>query len=417
MSEHQTPVKRRLRLAIHLCLAGAILAGAWALGAHLLDTQPRTRRRPPARKAQLVEVAAVTQGTHPVKIEAGGTVMPSRQVTLFPRVQGEVTRISPDLEPGGRVAADAVLLDIDTTDYRLAEKQAKANLARARADLRIEQGNQAVAKAERKLIGLDMKGGDEALMLRKPQLAAARAAVNVAKAALERAQVDLQRTTIKAPFAGVVQTRAVNLGSRVTTGTELGRLVGTATWWIEVALPVDQLRWIRAPQGDDPGSPVTIRNPAAWGPEATRAGRVIRIAAELEERGRMARVLVAVDDPMALADASRPALHLGAWVQVELGGQAIERAVALPRRLLRDDTTVFVMTPNDTLDVRTPTVAWRGRDEVLITAGLAAGDRIVTTDLPTPVQGMALALVGATPPASKTPADAQARRKPKRADR
>lgn len=408
-----TTPTRRLRLVVHLLIAGGILAGAWVLADHLLATKPRAKRRPTARQAQLVEVQAVAQGSHAVKIEAGGTVMASRQITLFPRVQGEVTQIGPALEPGGLVAADTLLLKIDETDYRLAEKQAKANLASARANLKIERGNQAVAKAERKLIGVEIKGGDEALMLRKPQLEAARAAVSVAKAALERAKVDLERTAIKAPFPAVVQSRAVNLGSRVTTGTELARLAGTDTWWIEVALPVDQLRWIKVPQGDTAGSPVVVRNPAAWGADAQRIGRVIRVAAALEERGRMARVLVAVDDPMSLADPSKPALHLGAWVQLELEGQPIERAVALPRKLLRDDTRVFVMTPNDTLDIRTPTVAWRGRDAVLITAGLAAGDRIVTTDLPTPVQGMALALVGAkkAAPGSTTPDGAQARRR------
>lgn len=408
-----TAPPRRLRGVIHLVIVAVILVGAWALADHLVNTQPQARRRPATRQAQLVEVTAVEQGSHTVRIEASGTVMPSRQITLFPRVQGEVIQISPELEPGGLVAADAILLEIDTVDYALAEKQAKANLARAQADLRIERGNQAVAKAERALIGLELKGGDEALMLRKPQLDAARAAVEVARAALERARVDLERTHIKAPFAGVVQSRAVNLGSRVTASTELGRLVGTATWWIEVALPVDQLRWITLPEGDRPGSPVTIRSPAAWGPAVSRPGRVIRQAAELEERGRMARLLVAVDDPMSLADPTQPRLHLGAWVQVELDGQPIERAVALPRKLLRDDTRVFVMTPNDTLDIRTPTVAWRGREEVLITAGLAAGDRIVTTDLPTPVQGMALALVGAkkAAPESAAPDGAQARRR------
>lgn len=391
--------KRPLRTLVHLGLTAAVLIGAWLVGSHLMATKPRAKRRPAARQAQLVEVRTVAAGDHRVTIEASGTVTASRAITLFPRVQGEITAISPALEPGGLVAQDDMLVTIDTTDYRLAEKQAKANLSSANANLRLEKGNQAVAKAERALVGLQLKGGDEALMLRKPQLEAARAQVAVARAALERARVDLERTTIKAPFPAAIQTRAVNLGSRVTTGTALAQIVGTDVWWVEIALPVDQLRWITLPEGDTPGAKVTLRHPAAWGAEASRTGRVVRLAAGLEARGRMARLLVAVDDPLSLAPASAdaPKLHLGAWVQAEIAGQPVNDAVALPRRLLRDDTQVYVMTASNTLDIRTPTVAWRGREEVLITDGLKAGERVVESDLPVAVQGMALALVGAKP--------------------
>ena len=409
-SDGGAPTRRKipLKLLIHLGIAGAVLAGAWFMASYLMHTKPSTKRRPAVRQAQLVEVRAVTAGDHRVQIEASGTVMASRQITLLPRVQGEIRAISPALEPGGIVPEGEVLVTIDTTDYLLAEKQAKANLSSANANLKLEQGNQAVAKVERELVGLQLKGGDEALMLRKPQLEAARAQVAVARAALERTRVDLERTTLKAPFPAVVQSRAVNLGSRVTTGTELARLVGTDVWWIEIALPVDQLRWISLPEGDTPGATVILRHPSAWGPEASRTGRVVRLAAGLEELGRMARLLVEIKDPLALApeSAGKPKLHLGAWVQAEIEGQTVNDAIALPRRLLRDDLRVHVMTPEDTLEIREPTVAWRGREEVLITAGLRPGDRVVESELPAAVEGMALALVGSKPVApAGTPED------------
>lgn len=108
----------------------------------------------------------------------------------------------------------------------------------------------------------------------------------------------------------------------------------------------------------------------------------------------MARLLVTVEDPLALTEADRgqPALLIGSYVRVEIEGAGLESAVAVKRGLLRDGDNAWVMSRDDRLEIRPLTVAFRSRDHVLATAGLQPGDRLVTTDLPAPVEGMPLRL-------------------------
>lgn len=392
-----TPTRSRTRILLQVALAALVVVGGVAVATHLVRTKPEAKRRPVARLARLVEVVETGQRTEQVVVEASGTVMPAREIDIFARVTGEVVEISPVLQPGGLLAANEVLVRVDDADYLLAERQARSNLARAQAEQRLEQGNQRIAKAERALLGGEL-AGDEGLMLRRPQLAVSLAVVDAARATLDRAHLDRERTVLKAPFNAVVRSRTVDLGSRISPTTPLARLAGTDTWWIEVLVPVDQLRWIQVPRTPtEEGSAVKIFHEAAWGPGITRTGHVVRLAAELEEKGRMAKLLVAVADPLARLpeNAQLPALHLGAWVRTEIEGESLANVVPLDRKLLRDGDRAWIMNQENRLEIRDLNIAWRARDHVLVRAGLAVGERVVSTDLSTPVAGMQLQLLGA----------------------
>jgi hypothetical protein len=182
--------------------------------------------------------------------------------------------------------------------------------------------------------------------------------------------------------------------------------VDTAAWWVEVTLPVDELRWLTVPRRHgEPGSTARIYDEAAWGADAHRTGQVVRRAPDLDPGGRLARLYVAVADPLGLA-APAPTMSLDAWVRVELDGVVLERVVRLDRGLVREGKRVWVMTPERTLDVRDVTIAYADRDHVLITAGLAAGDLVIASDLPAPVPGMALRTADEADPATPGPVGA-----------
>ena len=180
-------------------------------------------------------------------------------------------------------------------------RQLTTDVAKAESDLQLEQGNQLVAQKEYKLLGETVSDVEKALMLRRPQLENLRATLEAAQAKLEQARVDLARTQIKAPFNAVVQARSADVGARASESTVLATLVGTDAYWVEVSVPVSQLRWIRIPQTDgDQGALVRVYDSAAWGDGVFRQGRVVRLEADLEEQGRMARLLVRVEDPLSL---------------------------------------------------------------------------------------------------------------------
>jgi len=276
-------------------------------------------------------------------------------------------------------------------------KQLESEVAKVEAELLLEQGNQLVSQKEFELLGESVSDEEKSLMLRQPQLESLRANLSAAKARLEQAQVNLQRAEIRAPFNAIVVSRDVNLGSRVTTGSELALLVGTDAYWVEVSVPVSRLRWINIPQAySEQGAQAKIYDQAAWGDGVNRVGRVARLSAALEEKGRMARLLVEVPDPQSLKkrNSGKPGLLLNSYVRVEIEGQELMSSAAISRDLLRDDDTVWIMDQDNRLDIRKVDIAFRGEEEVYLTAGLESGERLITSLLPTPVQGMPLRLPG-----------------------
>jgi len=443
---------RWLSRAVRVLIVLAILGAGSGAGYYYLTHKPKARRKPPAPQARLVEVQPVRFGREPVVVRAMGTVTPAQRIQLAPRVGGEIVEMGPEFVPGGRFRKGDVIARIDPEDYAIAlrrqktevqrlaalAEQAEATIAQrqtavtqAKAQLDIEMGQQSVARREYELLG-QTEGARETLVLREPQLKMAQASVEAAQAAheaarasrasaqaaheaaqvaIEQAELDLGRTTLRAPFNAVVQSRQVNLGSQVAAGTPMATLIGTDAYWVEVSVPVDELTWIRFP--DSPGSvgsTVRIYDEAAWEAGTFCTGSVIRLESALEPDGRMARVLVSVPDPLGRTDPTgrTPPLLLGSYVRVEIAGTALANVVALDRTLVRDGKYVWIMDEAGQLDIRTVEIAYRGRDRVLIAGGLKTGEKVVTTNLMAPVTGMRLQTEAAPAPAGRgQPPDGQ----------
>jgi len=370
-----------------------VLAGGALIAALFVKTSPKASTQPPQRIARLVETRAVNFAAQPTIVHAHGTVQPAREVIVYPRVAGEVTEISPGLIPGGRFAANEMLVKIDPADFELAVRQREADLIRAAASLTQEMGQQSVAQREFDLLGEGISEASRDLVLRRPQLAQATATEATAKAALDLARLNLERTTVKAPFNGTVRARNVNVGMQVTTGSALLTLTGSDEYWVELTVPVDQLRWVRIPRaGGESGSKVRITSDSFRNSNAARDGEVLRLLPDLEPNGRLARLLVSVPDPLALQpeNAGKPPLILGDYVRAEIEGVGLPAAIALERRLFRDGDQVWVMSPQRELEIRPVTVAFRGPVTLLLTEGLSNGEFVITTDLPAAVSGMKL---------------------------
>ena len=393
----EAPRARRWVLVAQVTVA-VVAIGLAMLGAeYMVSSKPTAKRRSGgelARTATLVETLVAAERQERAQIEASGTVMPSREIALTPEVAGRVVSIHPKLVPGGVLREGEEVARLDDREYRLTVRQARSDLTRARADITLEKGSQSIAKREFELIGEELDDLGANLVLRKPQLAAVNATAQQAQAQLAMAQLNLERTAVTAPFDAVVRSRGANVGSRVTQQTTIATLVGVETWWIEASVPVDQLRWINVPEGPDAeGSRVQVTNPAAWTEAgAHREGRVVQLAVDLEDKGRMARLLIAVDDPLSLAPegAARPKMLLGSWVQLAIEGRSLGSVVPVAREHVRDGDRVWVRGAGGLLEIREVTVAFRDREAVYVSAGLKAGEEIVTTDLPAPVAGMKL---------------------------
>ena len=389
---------RKLRIlvggAAKILLSVLILVGAIAAYRYQIKTSPRVGRKKPPLQAKLVQVIPVRKADSTTTVTGDGVVMPAQQVMLRPQVTGQLMEISADVVPGGIVQAGQKLMAVDHQDYEILVRQRQYDVARAVKDLKLEQGSQAIARQEYDLLGEMISEEDRELVLREPQLASAQAAEESAKAALEKAQLDLTRCDIVAPFNAIIQDKHVDLGATVSVNTNLVTLIGTDEAWIEVKVSIDKLKWLTIPrQNGDPGSSVKIYNTLVWGSDRFRTGRVVCLLGELETQGRMARLLVAVDDPFCLKPENRnlPQLLMSLYVSAEIQGRTLNSVFPVKWSHLRgENNKVWLMDDESQLEIRPIQVIFRDGDQVYVTEGLTEGENLVVTDIAAPVEGMPL---------------------------
>ncbi|MDJ0722554.1 MAG: efflux RND transporter periplasmic adaptor subunit [Desulfobacterales bacterium] len=385
-------------ILIKLILPLAILAvGFVGMGAIVNSrTAPAKQAGPPL--GPLVETLTVQAGDHQVQVHVTGTVQSRRRAEIMPQVSGRVTRLAPGFEAGGFFREGELLFEIEVDDYRLAVEKTKAEVVRSEYELAKIESEARVARVEWERLDLDNKDRPNPLVLYEPQLANARAALAAAKADLTQRRLDVRRTKVRAPFNGRIQEESIDPGQYVVAGQSVAVVAGTDTAEIVVPVPLNELRWLEVPRRPgDKGSSARVHldvggHPVSW------EGRIDRGLGDVDPKGRMARLVVAVEDPYGLSrdDDRRMFMDLseGLFVQVILNGRRMEDIVAIPAEALRSDATVWIMAPDNKLAIRTVSVLRRERDTVLVRGGLATGDQLIITRLSGAAPGMALRLAG-----------------------
>ncbi|GAA5522369.1 efflux RND transporter periplasmic adaptor subunit [Aliifodinibius salicampi] len=378
-----------------LLICFIILIAGLALTTLIFSTEPTaTQTGATQETAMLVDVTSVQQGNFRPTIKAMGTVEAAQDIMLSPRVNGEVIERSPSFTPGGYVEKGEVLLQIDSTDYRNTLQQRKSELRQAQSDLNLEMGRQEAAQSEYRIFGDTLTEENEARILRQPQLNAVKASVESAQAAVDQAEAELQRTTIRAPFDAHILSRNVNVGSQVAAGEQLGRLVGLDEYWVEATVPVSELRWLNfAETSESEGSEVKIRNRTAWEEGEFREGHLDKMMGALAEQTRLARVLISVPDPLAYhtENADLPKLMIGSFVEATLQGEELTNVIRLNRDFIRTDDTVWIM-EDQQLHIKNVDIVFRDEQYAYIANGLNKQDQVVTTNLTTVAEGAPLRL-------------------------
>ncbi len=386
-----------------ICLMILLVAGA--VTAFIFLTEPTASQGGATKEtAMLVDVIKVQRGSFQPEIVATGNVQPSKDIMLSPQVGGKITRITGAFTPGGFVKEGEVLLQIDPADYQNILKLRKSDLRQAKADLVIEQGRQDVARQDYELVDEMVSMENKELVLREPQLNAVKARVEAAEAAVNQAELNLWRTTLRAPFDAHILGRNANLGSQVAPGNNLGRLVGMDEYWVVVTLPLSKLPYLSLPRDGQKGSEVRIIDRKAWKEGAYRTGYVFQLVGALEDQTRMARLLVSVPDPLAYQHDSLPALMINSFVETRIYADEITDVVRLSRDYLRENETVWVM-EDSKLRIREVNVAFMDAQYAYLSDGLQDEDQVVTTNLSTVVDGAPLRTSESTATARDTASD------------
>jgi len=371
--------------AILLGSAIVVLAGLGAL--IFVKTALKAKRVRPPRIAEPVRVRPISRSDETVALRLAGIVRPAERITLKAQVAGEIVGVSTNFIDGGLAKKGDALLRIDPADYRLALARAESALETARFNLKTELGRQKVAQREWELLKTpDASVAERELALRKPHLAAAKATLAAAEAQLEKARLDLARTEIRAPFNALVLSRRADVGALASPQAPLAELAGTDAYWIQVAIPLDRLNRL-----DVSGAPAVIRTERG----ACRTGRAIRVLGDLSPRGRMARILVEVRDPLCRKqeNADKTPLLIGEFVRVELSGHVLSDVFRIPRNALRENDELWLVEDGKLRIVRNVEIPWRDAESAFVRAPIDDGSQLIVSDVVAPVPGMDVRIV------------------------
>jgi RND family efflux transporter MFP subunit len=318
-------------------------------------------------------VVALTPERHGVSVRTHGTVVPRTEIELLAETPGRVLGETSALEAGAFFEKDALLVQLDPMDARLALERARALVLQARSEVRIGEARLA---RRRSLASRDVASAAQ-VEEGEHALAVAQASLRGALAARDQAQRDLSRTEVRAPFEGRVRKRYVDSGQFVVRGTPLARLY--AVDYAEVRLPVAASELGFLETGGDAAPSVRLRAPFAGEAQEWRA-RLVRTEGAIDPRTRMIHVVARVDDPYGRrAGATHLPLTVGLFVEAEIEGRVFAEALLVPRAALQGSDRLAVVDAEDRNRLREVTVIRRDGDRVLIGGGLQPGDRVRTT--------------------------------------
>ena len=360
-----------------------LVAGVFA-GAFIVATGPELA--PQSTPAQLAIVKTMPAALETVRLSVitHGTVVPKSESDLVAEVSGRVVHVSDALVSGGFFAKGDVLVKIERIDYEVAYAQAKARLAAARSDLigaqRAHQRYQSLAESH----SGSQAQEDDALN----RLRVARASLEEAAARQTRAQRDLVRTQLTAPYDGRVRTERVDLGQFVNRGESIATLYSTD--YAEIRLPVLDRELAHLPltlaspaNAESPPVEVILRAEFA-GEEHTWHAEVVRTEGELDSKTRMVNVIAQVAGPYDPANG--PPLTVGMFVEAEILGYEEPNVVVLPRTALQANDQVYLVGEDNRLTFRDIDILRLTGDSVYVKSGIAQGDLICINNLEAAVE-------------------------------
>ena len=351
-------------------------------------------KTPRVDRGALVEIMVAAKTARVIEVNSTGAIQPRQEVTIIPQVSGLVTSLSAKLIGGGFFKKGEELFTIETVDYELAQERALATLAKREYELSSVESKAKIARLEWDRLKKGQDAPPNSLALYGPQLKDAKANQASARASLRQAEINLERTTLKAPFNCVIRSESLDLGQYVKAGSGVVVVAGTDAAEVVVPINLDDLPWLAVPGPgrSSTGSAARIilntgNNSFSW------QGNIDRSLAEVDPQGRMARLVVSIKDPYLLngaGEAGQPALALGSFVDISFTGRTMEEIFALPRQTLRDNNTVWVMTDGNLLKIKHVNPVRLERDEVFINEGIETGDRVILTNLTGAANGMKL---------------------------
>lgn len=331
-------------------------------GGRMAEQREAMQQTPPAQQPQgptvaVIEVAAVT---HQAYVEGVGSAEAKFDLALNSRVSGQVVTVDDAFESGRLVTSGTTLVTLEDSQLRASLASARETLANARVNYLQEQ--QELQQAEREWLSSGLTGEPTSpLLLREPQMAAAKAALDSAEQAVAAAEEDLASSQIKAPFDAIVVSREISPGSYIQAGNEIGQLLSAGI--AEIAIPLSASDWSVLPceaelqSGDYPIDLQQTETGERW------TGFVSRIGKSLNSDTRQRSLIVAVERPL---NQGTP-LYPGTFLNARIPGQAVAGLWQLPSSALSQRGEIWAVTEENLLKAHVANIIFSDRKHIYVT--------------------------------------------------
>ena len=371
-----------------------VIIAALVIAALMSLTKPDSLQLESPDREIAVKTAVLEKSQVQLKVKSQGTVQPLTRTMLVSEVSGIVMALAPQFEVGGTFAKGDILIKLDPADYQVAKQRADAQLQSAKAQLLSEQARSSQAKKEWEMTGRPLSEAP-VLALRTPFLAEAQSRLLQAEAEVKQAELKLQRTIIRAPYAGMISATMVDVGQYVTIGARLGETF--AIDFAEIRLPMtskdlSKLGWntSSAEQSIFNNNKVQL-NSTVNGEVMTWEAVLVRSEGTIEQSSRVQYLVAQVDDPYNMQGiANRPRLLIGSFVEALVTGKVIDNVYSLPRHALRPNKQVATVDSDQRLQLLKVDYTFEDQANYYIHTGLEGQVEVVTSGMGIMVNGMKL---------------------------
>jgi RND family efflux transporter MFP subunit len=384
-------MKKITKILVPVFIIGLLLTLAIVIQANPPE-QPK-RFAPPAQE-MVVNAAPVRLQDYRIQLESYGSVQPRTQTTLTAQVSGQIVFVNPNIRDGGFFDKGDILVSIDPRDYEANVRIAQAVLMDARQALADATARSELAREDWSSLGNE--GEPPELVLRLPQLEAARAGVISAEATLQKAELELERTRIVAPFAGRVLQQSADIGQVVSPNTEIAVIYATDS--VEVRLPIRNrdLAYIDLPElyrDVEAGNfAVNAQIISELIGKTVWDARLVRTEGAIDQSARQLHVIAHIDDPFSKSADGRPQLKIGQYVTARIAGHELRDVLVIPNSAIYQGSYVYVV-EDDVLQRRNIEIAWQNDRDAIVKDGLGDGDILVTTPLGQVTSGVRVSAV------------------------
>ena len=372
----------------------AIIA-IFAVVIYIVKTTPPTadKRGQKNPTSLVVEILNVTPQKYQVNLSSFGKIAPITQGQLSAQVGGQITSVSEAFKAGRFFKKGDVLVTIDDRDYTILVQSASAERAQAQVELDEEEALSAQAIKDRTNLGTIGQASDFAL--RKPQMAAAKASLQAADANLKLAELDVERTKIIAPYDGRLLTKEVSLGQVVSNTTVLANIYSIDNAQIELPIKNSQLSLINLPNNhvaanEQIASAVTLYNNEG-GDVQTWKANLARTSGGINDNTQQISIITEINQPFNQPD--KRSLNIGQFVTASIEGKLINNAIVIPNAAIYQGSYVYLYV-DGTLQRSSVKISYQNKQDALISSGVKAGDKLVTTPLGQVNSGTEVKLLG-----------------------